>query len=95
MNRYAQQPLDFQNQEFTRQQQYPAQQLGVYQNAYNTGVNGQSVQSTPTGGNPVAQTLGGAASALGLWNMFTKPEQTASLGVQSNNFDPITGRRYA
>lgn len=92
MNRYAQQPLDFQNQEFMRQQQYPAQQLGVYQNAYNTGVNGQSVQSTPTGGNTAAQVLGGAATGIGLWNMFNQPQQQQNTNYQ---FDPITGRRYA
>lgn len=91
MNRFAQQQPDFNYQEFMRQQAYPAQQLGAYQGAYNTGVNGQSVQSTPTGGNTTAQALGGAMTGIGLYNMFTQPQQ------QSTNyqFDPITGRRYA
>lgn len=75
MNRFAQQPLDFQNQEFMRQQAYPAQQLGAYQNAYNTGVNGQGVQSTPTGNSPAANLLGGATAAMGLYNLYNAPQQ--------------------
>lgn len=88
MNRYAQQPLDFQNAEFMRQQQYPAQQLGVYQNAYNTGVNGQSVQSTPTGGNTAAQIAGGVATGVGLYNLFNQPQQQQQTRTQT--FNPLT-----
>lgn len=88
MNRFAQQPLDFNFQEFMRQQGYPAQQLQTYQNAYNTGVNGQSVQSTPTGNSPAANLLGGATSALGLYNLFTQPQQN-----QPWSFNPMTGAR--
>lgn len=94
MNRFAQQPLDFQNQEFMRQQAYPAQQLGVYQNAYNTGVNGQSVQSTPTGNSPAANLLGGATSAIGLYNLFTQPQQQQQQSGARWTFDPMTGARY-
>lgn len=88
MNRFAQQPLDFNFQEFMRQQGYPAQQLQTYQNAYSTGVNGQSVQSTPTGNSPAANLLGGATSALGLYNLFTQPQQN-----QPWSFNPMTGAR--
>lgn len=87
MNRYAQQPLDFQNQEFMRQQAYPAQQLQTYQNAYNTGVNGQSVQSTPTGNSPAANLLGGATTAIGLWNLYNQPQQQQT---RTQTFNPLT-----
>lgn len=90
MNRFAQQPLDFNFQEFMRQQGYPAQQLQTYQNAYNTGVNGQSVQSTPTGNSPAANLLGGATSALGLYNLFTQPQPQQN---QPWSFNPMTGAR--
>lgn len=87
MNRYAQQPLDFNYEQFMRQQQYPAQQLQTYQNAYNTGVNGQSVQSTPTGNSPAANLLGGATSAIGLYNLYNQPQQQQT---RTQTFNPLT-----
>jgi hypothetical protein len=56
--------------------------------AYNTGVNGQSVQSTPTGNSPAANLLGGATSAIGLYNLFNAPQQQQQTRTQT--FNPLT-----
>jgi hypothetical protein len=71
MNNYAQQPLDFQFQEFMRQQADPASRLGVYGTAYNTARGGNQVNTQQTGSNPAAGLIGGAASGMGLYNLFT------------------------
>ena len=93
MNRYAQQPLDFNFSEFQRQQQDIPNKLGTYGQMYGAGVNGQSVQSTPTGNSPAANLIGGATTAAGLWNLFNSG---SGAGSNANyQYDPITGRRYA
>lgn len=94
MQAEAQKPLDFNYAEFLRQQQEPATKLGVYGTAYNTGVGGQSVQTTPTGNSTAANVVGGAAAGLGFYDMLTRPTASTSTNYPSNYvFDPITGAR--
>ena len=88
MDSYAQRPLTAAYDDFLRGQEDPYRRLDAYTRAYGAGVNGQSVQSTPTGNSPAANLLGGATSALGLYNLFTQPQQN-----QPWSFNPMTGAR--
>ena len=76
MNAFAQQPLDFNFQQYQAQQQDPYNRLGLYGNLYNAARGGQSQTSSTGGGNPAAGLLGGAVTSLGLYNLFNQPNQT-------------------
>lgn len=76
MNAFAQQPLDFNFQQYQAQQQDPYNRLGLYGNLYGAARGGQSQTSTTGGGNTAAGLLGGAVTGLGLYNLFNQPNQT-------------------
>lgn len=68
----ANQNNQFSFDEFMRQQQQPYQQLGMYSQLYGAARGGNQTQTTPAGGNQAAGALGGAASGLGLYNLFNR-----------------------
>lgn len=72
MNAFAQQPLDFNFQQYQAQQQDPYNRLGLYGNLYNAARGGQSQTSSTSGGNTAAGLLGGAATGAGIYNLLTR-----------------------
>jgi hypothetical protein len=74
MNQFAQQPLDFNFQQYQAQQQDPYNRLGLYGNLYGAARGGQQQTSTTGGGNTAAGLLGGAVTGLGLYNLFNQQQ---------------------
>ena len=71
MNQYAQQPLDFNFQEFMRRIQYPTQAANDYAGLYRSGIGGNSTSTqSASAGNPLAQGLGAAIGVNQLFNLL-------------------------
>ena len=72
MNAYAQQPLDFDYEQYKAARDDRYNRLGLYGNLYGAARGGQSTTSSTSGGSPMAGLLGGAATGAGIYNLLTR-----------------------